>query len=211
MRKVIPTIFAHNKKEFDERLKRLLPISNYFQIDFMDGKFVSGKSVKISEIPDLRRYKKNFEAHLMIKNPEKEIEELRKKGFKKIIFHIESTKNPDKAINEIKRSEMKCFIAVNPETKAERVFPMAEKMDGIMFMGVRPGKENQNFIRSVYKKIVLTKRRFPDKVVQVDGGVDDKTIMKLKNSGLDIANTGSYVNNSENPREALRKLKKLFG
>jgi ribulose-phosphate 3-epimerase len=210
MRKIIPTIFAHNKKEFDERFKKLLPISKDFQIDFMDGKFVKGKSVKIHDIPDLKKYKKSFEAHLMVTNPEKDIIKLKKKGFKKIIFHIESTKNPDKVINEIKKLGMKCFIAVNPETKMDAVFSLREKINGVMFMGVHPGKENQKFIPEVYKKTLLLKKKFPKLPIQVDGGVNETTIRKLKNIGVNIANTGSYVNEAKNPKEALKKLKREF-
>ena len=47
-----------------------------------------GKSVSLKEIPNLKKYKNNFEAHLMCYHPEKYIKKLKQKGFKKIIFRI---------------------------------------------------------------------------------------------------------------------------
>jgi len=87
---IIPTIFSKNKKQFNERFNKLIKISKNIQIDFMDGKFVKAKSVQLSQIPNLKKYKNNFEAHLMVKNPESWITKLKQKGFKKIIFHYSS-------------------------------------------------------------------------------------------------------------------------
>ena len=57
MRKVIPTIFAHTKKEFNERCTKLTAISKELQIDFMDGRFASSKGISIHDVPDLKKFK----------------------------------------------------------------------------------------------------------------------------------------------------------
>ena len=93
MREVIPTVFAMNKGEFDERLAKLVKISKKIQIDFMDGKFVDGRGVELRDVPNLRKYRSEFEAHLMVRNPEEWFEELKEKGFKKVIFHYESIRD----------------------------------------------------------------------------------------------------------------------
>ena len=53
MNQIIPTIFAHNKKEFDERYDKLRGVSKNLQVDFMDRKFVPGKSVQLKDVPKL--------------------------------------------------------------------------------------------------------------------------------------------------------------
>jgi len=202
---IIPTIFAHNKKEFDERLRKLARVSGSLQIDFMDGKFVHGKSVQLRDIPKLpERY--NFEAHLMCKNPEKYIKLLKEKGFKKIIFHYGTTDNV-KTIALIKESGMKAFLAVNPENKTRDFCYLLELVDGILVMGVHPGKEHQKFIVGTLNKIREI-RKLTDKPIQVDGGVNLKTISELKRAGATIFNSGSFVSEAENPREALKLLNK---
>jgi len=92
MNHIIPTIFATNKKQFLERFKTLRPLSKNLQIDLMDGKFVKAKSISLSQIPNLKKYKNNFEAHLMTEFPQKRIPKLKSLGFKKFIFHFTAVK-----------------------------------------------------------------------------------------------------------------------
>ena len=208
--KIIPTIFAHNKKEFTERFEKLAPISKALQIDFMDGKFVPAKSLTLKDIPNLKKYKNNFEAHLMTQNPEKYIPQLKKKGFKKIIFHIEATKNPEKIIKKIRAIKLTLFIAINPETPTEKIIPYLEKVNGILFMGVHPGKEHQSFIPDVYKKIAQLRSQNKKIPIQVDGGATPQVIKKLVKLKVNYINSGSYISDSENPRQALKKLNAVF-
>lgn len=207
---IIPTIFAHNKKEFDERFKKLFPVSKNLQIDFMDGKFVPAHSVQINEIPNLKKYKNNFEAHLMCFNPEKYVRLAKENGFKKIIFHIEATNNSEKIIQQIKKEKMQAFVAINPETKIDKILPYLKKTDGVLFMGVHPGKEHQSFIPQVYKNIYELKKINKNIAVQVDGGVNEEVAKKLVNLKVDYLNTGSFVANAENPKEAFKMLNALF-
>ena len=206
MNKIIHTIFAHNKKEFDERYKKLIKITKNIQIDFMDGKFVRAKSVELKDIPKLpRNY--NFEAHLMCKNPEKYIKLLKEKGFEKVIFHFNSGDNV-KTIALIKESGMKAFLAVNPEDKVKDFCYLLGLLDGILVMGVHPGKEHQKFIPQTIKKVKEI-RGINDKIpIQVDGGVNLKTIGRLKKAGANIFNSGSFVSEAENPKKALIELRK---
>src|SRR3989344_7891012 len=137
---IIPTVFSHNKKEFDVRLNKLIKISKNLQIDLMDGKFVKTKSISIAEIPNLKG-KGNFEAHLMIKKPSNYITKLKSKGFKKIIFHYNTDDNV-KCIAEIRKNGMLAFLALNPEIKIEEVCYLFDLIDGILLMGHVPGKEH---------------------------------------------------------------------
>jgi ribulose-phosphate 3-epimerase len=213
MNKVIPTVFAHNKEEFNERFSKIISLSKNIQIDFMDGNFVNSKSVELSKIPNLKKYNKNFEAHLMVLKPKKYISKAKRKGFKKIIFHYESLKDFSEIsslISKIHKKNLECFIAINPKTKPEIILPFINLIDGVLLMGVYPGKENQEFIPDVYKKIKFLRKRFPNKTIQIDGGVNLFTVKRLKSSGANIINTGSFVNDSKKPRESLKKLRKLF-
>jgi ribulose-phosphate 3-epimerase len=200
--KIIPTIFAHNKKEFDKRFNKLINISKNLQIDFMDGKFVPAKSVQLKDIPNLKKYKNNFEAHLMCFSPEKYILGLKNKGFKKVIFHIEATKNPEKIIQKIKHLKMQPMIAINPETNVKDL----PKEVSVLLMGVHPGKEHQSFIQKVYNKIKELRKINKKTFIQVDGGVNEKFAKKLAKLKVNAVNSGSYISNSENPKKVYRKL-----
>jgi len=211
MNHIIPTIFAHNKKEFLSRFKKLLPISKKLQIDFMDGKFVKAKSLSLSKILNLKKYKKDFEAHLMVLDPQKNLTKLKSLGFSKIIFHFESTKKETpKIAQKIKSLRLKPWIAINPRTPVEKVLPFLKELSGVLFMGVVPGKENQTFISTVLKKIKTLKKLSPRTKIQVDGGANPKTIKKLAKLGVNFVNSGSYISDSENPKKTVKELNSLF-
>src|SRR3990167_2379229 len=143
---IIPTIFAENKRDFKRRFEKALEFSDKIQIDFMDGKFVKSNSINLREMPDLKKYRaKSFEAHLMVYHPEKWIEQLKKKGFKKIIFHYEAVEE-----GEISR------------------------LNGILIMGVNPGKEGQKFLEETYQKIIILRKISKNLDIEIDGGINDK-------------------------------------
>ena len=76
-------------------------------------------------------------------------------------------------------------------------------MDGILFLGVHPGKEHQTLIPSTIKK-VRELRKFNKKIkIQVDGGVNEKTAPKLFKAGANYLNSGSFTYNAKNPKGAL--------
>lgn len=208
-RKVIPTVFAFTKKEFSERLAKLAPISKELQVDFMDGKLTGKKGVKLSDVPKVNGY----EAHLMVKEPARWLPGIKKKGFRKVMFHYESYKDIDTCFNLIfcgNRLGLDMFVTFNPDAKLSIVREFVDKVQGIMFMGVIPGKENQKFRTGILAKIKAIRKMSKKLIIQVDGGVDLKTIVDLKKAGVDIVNTGSFVGKSENPRKALDELKKKF-
>jgi len=208
--RIIPTIFAKNKSDFILRFNKLIKISKNLQIDFMDGKFVRSKGINLSAIPNLKKYKNNFEAHLMVKNPSSYIDKLKKKGFKKIIFHYSSLDNQKKIENliiKIKKAKLSVFIAINPKVPVKKVAPFITSVNGILLMGVHPGKEHQKFISTTYNKIKELRKISKRITIQVDGGVNPAIVKKLKKSGLDIANSGSFISESKDPRKALAKLK----
>ncbi len=209
MSRIIPTVFAHNKKEFHERFSELIKLNRDLQIDFMDGKFVKSHGIKINDIPNLSKYKRKFEAHLMAFNPAKYIDKLRKKGFKKIIFHYEALKNNQKIeelIDKIKENRMRAWIAINPSTKIDGIIGFLDNVNGILFMGVEPGREHQKFIPSVYYKINKLRKMNKKIKVQVDGGVNLLNIGKLRSLGADYINSGSFISKAENPKKVLREL-----
>jgi ribulose-phosphate 3-epimerase len=210
--RVIPTVFAHNKAEFNARFEKIIEISKEVQIDFMDGKFVHAKSISLKEVPPLSKYKIKFEAHLMCLNPEKYLTEVKRKGFKKIIFHEEVFHTREKIfkfIKECRKKRLEVFIAINPQTRVWDLLPYLNYIDGVLFMGVSPGKEHQRFLSEVYKKINDLKEFNKRVFIQVDGGVNYPVAENLRDLGVNALNSGSFVSESENPKKVIEELEKI--
>lgn len=210
--KVIPTVFSKNKKEFDERFEKLKKISREIQIDFMDGKFVKGKSTKIEDIPNMFGLGIIVEAHLMVKNPKDWIDDLRKKFFGRIIFHYEAVKNNQEAlriIRSIRKHGMHAILAIDSKTDIKKIEKLIPALHHILIMGVKAGKEKQKLLKTTFNKIKYMKEHHPQIKIQIDGGVNKQTAKQLKKAGADILNTGSYVSDAKNPKKALEELEKI--
>ncbi|MEK6760641.1 MAG: ribulose-phosphate 3-epimerase [Nanoarchaeota archaeon] len=202
-RMVIPSIIANSQKELEERMGKVN--SGFYQLDVMDGKFVKNKcSMFHFKLPKNKKY----EAHLMIRNPEKWIEKNWMK-FDSIAFHLESTKNPDKLIGFIKNKKRKVGVALNPETKINRLKIHLDEIDYVLALMVKPGKYGAKFKPKVIDKIRQLKKLKPGLEIEVDGGVNDKIISKAMKAGASRFVVGSYIQNSENPKKAFAKLKRI--
>jgi pentose-5-phosphate-3-epimerase len=77
-------------------------------------------------------------------------------------------------------------------------------------MGIHAGKEHQSLNTNTTKRISALKKKHKNLWVQVDGGVNAKTIGRLARAGVDAVNSGSFVSEAEKPREALKLLEERF-
>jgi len=206
---IIPTIFSYDKEEFFFKLEKLISISKSIQIDFMDGVFVNSKSVNPRFVPDLSSYKNVFEAHLMVKNPVSFFDKIKNKGFKKVIFHVESFKDLNDVkifFNKLKKKGIIPVVAINPDTYLSD--ELVSSFDFFLVMGVNPGKEKQSLIKSTYGRIRKIKKLNNKAIIQVDGGVNVKNSGKLFKAGANYLNSGSFISSSKDPKVALFSLVK---
>jgi ribulose-phosphate 3-epimerase len=190
---IIPSIIAKSQKELDERLKKVKSFKT-IHLDVMDGKFVKNRSLQFNfKLPK----NKKFEAHLMIENPKKWIEKNKHK-VNNIIVHYESKNN----ISEILTK--KIGISINPRTKVEKIKPYLNIINKVLIMTVTPGKYGSKFLNSSIKKIKEIKKINPKIKIEVDGGINPKTIKKID---ADSYIVGSYLQNSGDIKKAIKELK----
>jgi ribulose-phosphate 3-epimerase len=209
MGEIIPTVFAKDRKIFMNRFRKVLIASRKIQVDFADGKFVPTTLVDINCLPSFSRQRVVLEAHLMVRNPEKYIESLRRKGFKKVIFHIEAVDSEDVAsiIARIRALGMIPVVALKPETRiTKKILAVVDSTRCVLLMGVYPGKEKQKLRKSVYGRIKTIKAHSKKIIVQIDGGVNIKTAKLLFKAGADTLHSGSYISESSDPKKALKEL-----
>jgi len=211
MKKVIvPSIIAKNQKELIKRINKIKKNSKVLQLDIMDGTFVKNKSFMFNF--KLPKIKGRYEAHLMLKNPELWI----KKNWKKvstIIFHIEVCKNKkdvDYLIKLIKDKKRKVGIALNPKTPINKIKPFLSKIDLTLIMSVYPGKYGSKFLPFTLKKVEHIRKLKEKLDIEVDGGINPKTIKDTVNSKANIFVSGSFLQKSKNSKEAVKKLEKYL-
>jgi ribulose-phosphate 3-epimerase len=156
---------------------------------------------KLSELP--------LQAHLMIKYPEKYVEDFIEAGCYLIYFHLESDGDPEKIIKKIHDMKAECGIVLNPDTSADTVIPYLDRIDSVLIMCVYPGFSGQRFIPDVLSKIEKIRKISPDIDIAVDGGINDETIDSVLNAGANVIIANSYVFSSKDRAKAIRRLKGL--
>lgn len=182
--------------------------TDYIHIDVMDGKFVNNKQFTIKEIIELSKTSnKKLDIHLMVNNPIKYIKKIiHLDNIEYITFHLEINKNKNKLINYIKKHNKKCGIAIKPNTKINDINKYSKYIDLILLMSVEPGYGGQEFIPETINKINELKKITTDKLIEVDGGINNSTIENIKNK-VNIAVIGSYVINSNDYNKTINELK----
>jgi len=205
-KKIIPAIIATNQDELTERILKVKDYVEIIQLDFMDGDFVPNKSIDFDfEVPKTNCM---MEAHLMVSHPDLWIEKNHHK-VDMILIHYESTKNIKDAINLVKEKNKKVGIVLNPETKIDRIKDLIPLLDQILIMTVNPGFYGSSFIPEMQDKIKKLREIAPNLDIEVDGGVNDKTIGIVNSAGANLFVSGSYIVKSDDVKSRVETLKKL--
>ena len=149
MAQIVPAILEDTKDQFADKMSRVVVLSDVkrIQVDFSDGHFVSRTSLPISEI-DLLNPAFHWEAHLMLSQPE-EFLDYKISGFGTIIIHTEAYKTSAelfKALAKIREQQMKCGLAINPQTPVEELRDYIGKVDQFTLLSVDPGFQGQAFM-----------------------------------------------------------------
>ena len=192
--------------------------TDYFHIDVMDGEFVKNDTIeKMRKYTEYIKQVSNskVEVHLMVKDVLSFVNAYLDMGVDCIMFHIEACKNEKEVLeilSYIKENNVKVGLTVNPKTKIEEIYKFLPYIHRVLVMSVEPGKGGQEFIESSIQKIeVLNKYIYENGFevdIEIDGGINDKTVKKVTNAGANIVVAGSYIANSKNYNEAIESLKK---
>ena len=207
-KKIVPAIIAKNQNELNERLLKVKKYVDLVQLDVMDNKFVPNTSLFFDF--SLPKTKCQFEAHLMVQDPEDWIE---KYGYKvdTVLVHYESCNNPKKMIEQVKTDGKKIGFVLNPETPISKLTGFLNDIDQVLIMTVNPGFYGSPFLPEMLQKISDLRILKPKLDIEVDGGITDKTIGLVDKAGANMFVSGSYIVKSDNAEEAINSLKKIVG
>jgi ribulose-phosphate 3-epimerase len=180
-------------------------------LDVMDGHFVPNISFGVPVIKSLRKYTKCFlDAHLMIAEPKRYAEAFVKAGCDHITFHIEVTNEPQAVIEHIRGLGVSVGVSINPSTAVSAIDSILGDVDLVLVMSVWPGFGGQSFILDVLDKVKeLHTRLGSHQRLQIDGGIDDRTIGPAAAAGADTFVAGTAIFGAPDPPLALKRLHHL--
>ena len=206
-KEIIPSILVKTREELVEKIIAVEPYVDSVHLDIADGIFVPNITILGFEEAETVETDLKIGVHLMVSKPENHIVRWLETPADEFIFHIEATQKAQEVIDAIKEAEKSVGIAVNPQTPNDRIEPFIDFIDFVHFMTVEPGFYGGEFVESVLDKIADFHYFYPDKPIQVDGGINPETAPKLVKAGAGILIAGSYIWESKNIEMAIGQLK----
>ena len=182
--------------------------SDLIHIDIMDGKFVPNNTMEKFDMNKISKYSdKNFDVHLMVENPIDYINSFITPLTDYISIHLES-KRIDQSLKSIKQNGIKCGLAINPDTKIQKLYPFLEIIDMVIIMSVFPGKGGQKFIENTYDRVETLRNHDKNIDISVDGGVGSSNSKTLISKGASTLVSGSYLMKSDNINNSIKNMLK---
>ncbi len=210
---VFPSILSTNFFDLESKLIQFEEAGiDFIHLDVMDGNFVTNISFGPSILRAIKsKFPFKIDAHLMVDHPKEVIPWFIEAGADWISFHIETDDNISENIRMIKKAGKKAGIALNPDTEIDKIFPILDEIDYILFMSVFPGYGGQSFISSVLDKIKKLNKKIEKMencpIIQIDGGVNLSNIKDIRKNGVNSFVVGTYLFNSDNISKTINKLK----
>lgn len=205
--KIIPAINEIEITAVTKKLALLEGVCDWAQIDIADGFFVEKKTNFNAQDLSPIKTTLNLEIHLMVDNPEEEIERwLKIPTVQRAIIHLEAISDWQKIAFTKTKTDKEIGIAIDLETEKEKIIPFLERTNFFLFLGVSPGSSGQKFQIEVLDKISWLKELLPRSVISLDGGINLETTQMIKTAGVDIVYSSSFIFNSSDIGEAIRQL-----
>lgn len=198
--KVVPAILTEDPRALETMVQEAETFADYAQFDFMDGRFVPSRSITYQDLLTIP-IKFSWEAHLMVECPQDYLDNMRKAGAKKVIFHYESTSSPQSVISRARELGLELGLAINPETNVPSFLPLVDDVDSVLFLTVQPGFYGSKFIPEVLDKVVELRQSRPSIEIGVDGGIKESNIVQVARSGVDVVYVGSAIFLQPKPAE----------
>lgn len=207
--KIQPSLLACDMGKFQKEIDAIEPFVDGIHFDVMDGQFVPNLSFGSPILSHLSTQTElGFDAHLMCENPDILLEGFAKAGAKALSVHFEACPNIHRTLQRINELGMISGVALNPATSYAQSYEAIKKADYVLVMSVNPGFGGQKFLPETLEKIEEIRKNFPEKNIQIDGGITNETAPLAIAAGANWLVSGSYIFQSDDMQLACNALRK---
>ena len=213
--KLAPSILSADFSRLGEQVYEASEAGvDYIHLDIMDRQFVPNLTFGPVVIKNLRSFTNlPLDAHLMIVEPHRSIEDFVEAGVDHITVHAEACIHLHSVLQQIKGLGCRAGVALNPATPISIVEEALPFLDIVLILTVNPGFGGQVLIPEVLGKIRKLRELANEKrceiEIEVDGGINPETAADVVNAGADTLVAGSAIfNRKETVSQAVSRLRR---
>jgi ribulose-phosphate 3-epimerase len=208
---IMPSILAADTGNLEAGIRQCEAAgADQIHVDVMDGVFVPNISMgpavvamadRVTDLP--------LDVHLMLFQPQDHIEAFAKAGSDTILIHIEAECDVEETLKKIRDLGCKAGITVNPPTPVESIFGVLDKglVDEVLIMSVNPGFGGQSYMAEVERKATEVRRRWPDLLIAIDGGITLETVKPAAAHGANLFVAGTSLFKAPDMKEAIAQMR----
>lgn len=215
MLKLLPSVLSADFANLGRELASIQAAgATAVHVDVMDGTFVPSISLGFPVIRSMRKVSDLFfDVHLMVEEPGRYLEEVKKAGADRIGVHAEACKHLHRTLQQIRDLDCEVCVVLNPATPLSVLEYVLEDVDVVLLMTVNPGFGGQAYIPAMTQKIrdlrQMIDQKGLDVRIELDGGVKLSNVRELIEAGAEELVAGSSVFNGE-PEKAVAAFFDIF-
>ena len=216
-KRVEPSILSADYSRLGEQVATVMDAgARVIHVDVMDGHFVPPITIGPVIVEAIREQVHAaggmLDCHLMVEQPERQIDQFAAAGADSITIQVEATPNVHYALQQIRNAGCHAGLAINPGTPVEAVTEVLDMVDLVLCMTVNPGWGGQAFIETSPAKVMRLRSLVgPDLPIQVDGGIGAATAATTEVVGATLFVAGSAVFGADDPAAAYRAIVEAAG
>lgn len=202
---VCPTVTAYDLDEYSRQLRVASQFAKRIHIDLMDGQFAPTKSPGLGEIW-LPAHGPVIDIHLMYQEPMSVLDQLIKLKPHLVVIHNEAHVHHMHFVAELHRHDIKVGLAVLRETPIEYAYQIMHSFDHVLVFSGNLGHHGGKADLGLLDKVRKVREHHPEAEIGWDGGIDDHNARQLIEAGVDVLNTGGFIQKSHDPEAAYATL-----
>ena len=216
MKYIAPSILSADFSRLGEEIKAVEAAgADWIHVDVMDGHFVPNITIGPMIVKAVRKVTNlPIDVHLMIENPDRFIQDFAKAGASLISVQVETCTHLHRTIHLIRECGCRPGAVLNPATPASALEWILDDLDFVLIMSVNPGFGGQKFIKSSLQKTRDMRRWIQSKnlptLIEIDGGVNETTILEISEAGADVFVAGSAIFGSHDYGKTISTLKQII-